>query len=194
MELFRNIAGIAAGVLSLLVFVPYVRAVLRGEAKPARSTWIIWSFVTLLLLTSYYEVGGGAANWISLADFLAAAAISILSIKYGLGGWSRLDKICFAGCGLAVLVWYATGSALIALCATVFIDALGATATIVKTYHHPEHESALAWGIAFCGNSINLFAIGIWDVTHILYPLYMVLMSGTILALTRRMVQKTNAR
>ncbi len=192
-ETIQKIAGITAGALSILLIIPYIISILKGKARPARSTWIIWSLVTLLLLTSYYEVGGAWANLISLGDFLVAATVAILSIKYGVGGWSRLDKFCFAGCGVALILWAVTGSALVALLATIFIDALGATATIVKTFKDPEQEDKLTWKMAFLGNSINLIAVPLWSFSHSVYPIFMVVMSGTVMALTLRKKAHTGA-
>ncbi len=38
---FTVVAGWVAGVLSLVAFVPYIVAILRGETRPNRATWWI---------------------------------------------------------------------------------------------------------------------------------------------------------
>ncbi len=42
--------GVAAGVLSLVAFVPYVRSILAGQTKPERASWAKWTLAHWLLL------------------------------------------------------------------------------------------------------------------------------------------------
>ena len=159
---------------------PYTLAILKGKTKPARATWFIWIVVTLMLLVSYYKVGGGYAIWVSVAYLVTTIITAILSIKYGLGGWTRLDKICIAGCAASLGLWFVSGSAEVALFATLAVDVAGAIPTIASARKNPEHENSSAWLIAVCANTFNLFAVPSWDLVHVAYPIYLFLMVSVI--------------
>lgn len=176
----KTIAGIIAGALSLCAFVPYIYSILRGETKPARATWFIWSVVTIMLFVSYKDVGGGTAIWLSLGYVFGVGATALLSIKYGTGGWTILDKVVIAGCIVTIVMWYLTGSALVALVMTMITDLLGGFPTIRHSYYLPQEESSSAWIIGSLANAVNLLAIERWDFTHAAYPVYLLAMVGII--------------
>jgi len=176
----KVITGVIAGILSVVAFVPYTYSIIKGETKPARATWFIWTAVTIILFLSYEHVGGGAAVWLSLGYIIGVGATALLSIKYGTGGWSMLDRISIIISALAILGWWVTGSALVALLMTMCADVFGGIPTIEHSYHHPEEENKLGWIIGFSANVINLFAIEKWDFSHAAYPIYLFLMVGLI--------------
>ena len=182
--------GWTAGIIVLTAFVPYTRSIKAGKTKLARSTWLIWIVVSLLLLKSYDEVGGKDAIWLSWAYLAAVIWTATLSRKYGKGGWERLDRFCFAGTGVALSLWVASGSAAVGLFATLLVDAFGATGTVVKTWRHPEEEDSLTWCMTFTANLVNLLAVPSWDWLHGTYPIYMTAMTGTIAALSLRKFHK----
>lgn len=183
---FKKAVGLLAGIIILLEFVPYIHSILKGRTKPERATWFIWNIITTLGLFSYYSVGGHDASWVIVAYVIATAVIAILSIKYGVGGWNKFDKLCIAACGLCLLIWMVSGSAVTALAMTIAIDAIAALPTVRKTYYHPEQEDRLAWVIALSGNGLNLLAIERWDFMHAAYPLYLFFMVGVITEMVLR--------
>ena len=165
----KEVFGVVAGVLSVVAFFPYVYSIIKGKTKPARATWFIWTAVTVMLFLSYKDVGGGSAIWLSLGYVIGVGVTALLSIKYGKGGWSFLDRAVLALSILVIFIWWGTGSALLALVMTMFADVLGAIPTIKHSYLNPEEESRIAWSIGLFANFINLFAIEAWDFTHAAY-------------------------
>lgn len=183
------ITGKVAGIISLVAFIPYIFAVLRGETKPNRTTWWIWTVVGLMLGASYYSSGANHTIWVPVSYIIGPFVIAILSIKYGEGGWTRFDRNCLLGAGVSVVLWWIFSSPLVALLINLFIDLMGALPTIRKAYYEPESEDRTAWALFFAGNIVNLFAVETtWTFAIYVYPIYMVLVSGiiAILVLARR--------
>ncbi|MDD5068894.1 MAG: hypothetical protein PHS53_03290 [Candidatus Pacebacteria bacterium] len=178
------ILGILAGVLSFCAFIPYTRSILRGESKPQRATWFIWTFVGFTLLASYYTSGATSTIWVPISYFFVQAFIAFLSIKYGVGGWTTLDKICIGGVIISVILWMTTGSPLIALLMGIVIDFLGLIPTVLKTYKNPKSEDRFAWSISFVASIINLFALQSFSISIVSYPAYMVFNTGLVFFLT----------
>jgi len=187
---FRAAVGLTAGVLSIIAFIPYIYSILKGKTKPARSTWFIWSIVTIMLFISYRAIGGGDAVWLSLGYVIGVGATALLSIKYGTGGWTTLDKTVIGGCALTVITWFLTGLPFVGLLMTMFTDILGGVPTIEHSYHHPEQENRLSWIIGFAANGLNLLAIEKWDFIHAAYPIYLFLMVGIITELVLNPLRK----
>lgn len=183
-----EIVGKIAGVISLVAFVPYIVAILRGKTKPNRATWWIWTIVGIMLGASYYFSGANNTLWVPISYIIGPLAIAILSIKYGEGGWNRFDRYCLLGAMTSAILWWLFDSPFIALLINLFIDFLGALPTIKKVYKKPETEDRTAWVLFFLGNVVNLFAIETWVFTIAVYPVYMFCGNGiiTTLVLLRR--------
>lgn len=177
------IAGQVAGIVSLVAYASYVLAILRGETKPNRATWWVWTVVGLMLGSSYYYSGANHTIWVPVSYIIGPFVIAILSIKHGEGGWDRFDKYCLFGAGVSIVLWWAFSSPFIALLINLVIDLMGALPTIRKVYHEPEKEDRTAWTLFLVGNTINLFAVEMWTFTISVYPIYMFLVNGVIAGL-----------
>lgn len=177
-----EILGIVAGILSLVGYIPYIYSTIRGKTRPNKATWIIWAIVGGLLAFSYLAEGDANTIWLPLGYFLGPLIIAILSFRYGYSVWTRFDKLCFIAAIISILPWLFSKDATITLLINVFIDMTGALPTIVKSHREPETEDITAWVIFFIANTIQVFAISMWNIAAI-YPIYLFLLAGTIVLL-----------
>lgn len=178
--------GILAGLISFIAFFPYIISTIKGKTKPNRATWWIWSWVGILVFLSYKESGAQETLWVAISYFIAPLVTALLSIKYGVGGWTRFDISCLAGSVAGTVIWYISQSATTALMLFLTIDLFGSLPTVRKTYFHPEQEDKLAWSLMVAANLLNIFAAEQFSFSIIIYPLYMFLCGSVILALTFR--------
>jgi hypothetical protein len=186
--------GLIAGFLSLIAYLPYARDTIRGAAQPNRATWIIWSIVGGLLFASYNAAAGGAARWVPLADAVGPAVMAVLAIRYGKGGWTRLDAGCLLLAGLSVIGWVVTGSPMVTLGINLLLAFLGAIPTFRNVYHRPGAEPALVWRLFLLSNVLNLLAIEQWSWSSAAYPVYAVFTAGLVNALICRPALRQRAR
>lgn len=177
------IVGKVAGIVSLVAFIPYLIAMLRGKTKPNRATWLIWTVVGFMLLVSYRFSGANDTIWVPISYVIGPLVVFTLSIYYGKGGWNRFDGCCLFGSGASLFFWWMSGSPMVALLINLFIDFLGAIPTVRKVYHQPETEDRFAWVLACMSSIINLFAIEDWTFAIWVYPVYMCIGNGLITAL-----------
>lgn len=172
--------GYIAGMLALGGYIPYIIAILRGQTKPNRATWLIWTIVGGLLAVSYIAAGENSKSiWLPIGYFVGPFFTALLSIRYGYSAWSKLDSICVLLALLSLIPWLLTHNPITTLAINVFIDLLGAVPTLVKTYREPETEDLTAWFIFFVANTLQLFAIETWNLTA-LYPLYLFFLAGSL--------------
>ena len=185
--MFLTLIGIAAGSIGLLGYLPYIVTTLKGKTKPNRATWWVWGLLGVIQLVSYYysESSLDSAIWLLACYTLCQIFMALLSIKYGEGGWEKLDKICFAGVILSIVLWRVFNSASITLLFTIAIDIFGAVPTVAKSFYEPEKESSFSWTIFLIANSLNLVAIGSWSLRSI-YPFYLFCLSLTLAILLNR--------
>lgn len=178
------LAGWTAGILGLAAFIPYIAAIIRGDTRPNRATWLIWMTVGVAAGGSYYAGGAVDTIWVAVSFIAGPLIIVIISIKRGEGGWTWTDRACLFTAGASVFLWWLSGSALLGLCTSLVADLMGAYPTIIKAYHRPDGEDRSSWTIWAIAGAINLAAIDDWgSFTILIYPIYMFLCAGTIAAL-----------
>lgn len=183
-------AGIVAGVLNSFAIIPYVRAILRGETKPHRASWIVWMVAGVIAAASYYSSGARQTMWTAVSYALNPLIVLGLSLRYGVGGWSRLDRLCLAGAACSLILWWMSGSALATLVWILTLDFMGAVPTIRKVWTEPSTEDRSAWTMNFVANSINFLALEGWTFALVVQPLY-VFLSGVVITLPLYLLRRT---
>lgn len=180
------IAGMLAGVLSLGGYIPYIIGILKGETRPNIATWFIWTIVGGLLAFSFLESGGDLHNaWLPFGYFIGPFIIAILAIRYGYNTWSRLDILCLIAAIISIIPWLTINNPSYTLIINIFIDAVGAIPTLIKSWKEPETEDFTAWTIFFIANTIQLLATEVWNISST-YTVYLFLLAGSIFAMTLR--------
>lgn len=175
--------GIIAGVIAIGGYIPYIYSILAGHTRPNRATWFIWTIVGGLLAFSYIAEGDQNSIWLPLGYFFGPLITAILSLRYGYAEWTRLDTICIAAALISIIPWVFADSATTTLLINLLIDSTGAIPTLVKTYREPETEDFSAWVIFFIANTLQLFAISMWNLAS-LYPIYLFLLAGAMVVFT----------
>lgn len=176
-----ELIGIIAGILAIGGYIPYIYSTLRGKTQPNRATWLIWTIVGGLLAFSYMAEGDQSSIWLPFGYFIGPLLVAILSIRYGYAQWTRLDTICIVAAGISIIPWILSDNATFTLVINVIIDASGAIPTLVKTYQEPETEDLTAWFIFFVANTLQLFAISMWNIAAI-YPIYLFFLVAAMVA------------
>lgn len=183
---WHTILGMVAGSVLLLGNIPYIRSIRRGDTRPNRVTWGIWTTIGFLLLGSSYSLGATNTLWLMIAQVISQLVITFYAFKYSRGKWQRLDRICIAGAGLSLLLWWRSGSPLVALVMNIAMDMLGAVPTITKIYDDPNSEDLTFWVMSFTSAVLNLLAIENFDRALIIFPLYLFLLNTLVLILLTR--------
>ncbi len=174
--------GVLALVLNLAGYIPYYRDILRHKVRPQRITWGIWSILTIIVAVNQVKNGGGYSSLFFISATMLVLVTFLLSLKFGMGGASRLDKLCLVLALGLMIYWVGLRDYRLSTLIAVTIDGLGAAPTVVKTYHHPETENYIAWAAAAAGGFLSLFAIPKMFWILIIYPVYVIVMNCTIVA------------
>lgn len=185
------IIGLAASIIGLAGFVPYIFGILNRRTIPHKVSWLVWSALGILTAASYYASGARESALLPVANAFAHVVVAGLSLKYGTGGWSRTDKMSIIGAVLGLVLWAFTNEPFAALLVTIIVEAIGAVPTVLKTFHNPQSEDRLAWSLFLVANFLNLLAVGSWTLSIASYPVYSFGIALLMNALTWELVKQS---
>jgi hypothetical protein len=180
MDDIASIAGKLAGIISLAAYIPYILSILRKETKPNRASWIIWAIVSTIIALSYREAGASYAFLAPVGYVIGSTLVFILSIRYGVGGWTSFDRKCLIGAAVSLVLWKFFDSPMSALLINLLINLLGTLPTARKAWYQPETESKVAWSLFSLGSLVNLFAVENWTFSMAVYPVSMIFLIGIV--------------
>jgi hypothetical protein len=178
--------GMASGIVFLLGNIPYIISIRRGETRPNRVSWLVWTTIGFVLLGSYHAIGATNTIWLPLCQAIGQAIITFYAFKYGTGKWQLLDKICLAGAAMSLVIWWQSGSPSIALVMNLLMDSIGAIPTVKKAYYDPESEDILFWCFVSSASFLSLLAIETFAWSVAILPLYFFSLNVLILTLLTR--------
>lgn len=174
----KEIFGIAALTLSLGANIPYIIEIVKGQVKPERISWFLW---TLLGLTYYFSaLFSDGATLFTFGELIGPVIILILALKFGVGGKSRFDLISLAVALIAFVLLFIVEGVLLGLLLALIVDGIGAMLTIRKLLIDPSSESKWFWGIGAISGILAIVSLEIYNVETLLFPLYVVMLSTFI--------------
>lgn len=186
------------GYISALLFIfsaiPYVRSILKGNTKPQRITWLIW---TILVFIAFFSQLAKGATWsllLTAGDAVTIVIVFIFSIKYGVGGFRKLDILSLFGAGLSLILWYFTNEPAVALFLIILIDIIGSNLTIIKAWRKPETENWIGWAMCGVGGLFGILSVGGFNLILLSYPIYICLINSlvAIIVITRKKLNLEN--
>jgi hypothetical protein len=184
------------GVLVQLIGIySYGREVVRGNAKPNRVTWLMWSIAPLI------ATAAGLASGVSLAVIpvfmsgFGPLIIFILSFTNKKSYWKleRFDYLCGFFSLFALVLWGITKQPAIAIVFAIVSDFIAAIPTLVKSWKYPETETAAPYTTGLINALTSFGAIKMWGFTELAFPIYLIFIdSSLILAVVRKKIKFLN--
>ena len=164
----KEIFSVLAGVLCVIGYIPYINSVVRKKTTPARATWLIWAFLDIIILAGMYAKG--AINGQILAAFVGASTVSVLSLKYGVPGWTKIDKISIGGSIVGVVLWWVFANPIFGIVISLAVVFIGSIPTFVSAWDNPNRENKTAWIIFFISCLCAIVAIPKWTLEDAAQP------------------------
>mgnify|MGYP000132529445 FL=1 len=165
----KETLSILAGLLFVAAFVPYIRAILRKETKPAKASWIIWANLDTITLAGMFFKG--TVNGQILGAVLGAWVVAALALKYGTPGWTKLDKFCLGGAVLGIVLWQVFSDPVFGIVTSLSVVFLGSIPTFTSAWKDPSRENKLAWTIFWVSCVCAVIAIPHWTLADAAQPI-----------------------
>lgn len=179
----KNIFLIISAILPLISPLVYSKAILKGDAKPHRTTRLVLLLINALATTSLLAQHNQVAVWLAGVSLLQSIIIFILSLKYGMGGWTKTDILCLVIAIVGIFAWQTTKNPLIALYCAIAADFTGMVPTIIKTHLHPSTEIWSFFIIDTVAGFFNILALHSYSIQDYSYPAYIIFINLLIFIL-----------
>ena len=173
--------AIISGVILFAGAPPYLIDILRGKTKPERATWFIWSVLGIIALVSQIAEHGAWSILFVSVDALGSVLVFLLSLKYGVGGWTRLDKTALGIAAVGVVVSVVARQPIPALAGIVLADLSGVVLTVRKTFLAPRSETAVTWFFIGTASLLGAFSVGRMSLVLLIYPVYLAVANYSVL-------------
>ena len=167
---------------SLLAGIPYIRNTLLGKTKPHLVTWGIWATAPFIATAAAISKGVG---WAVLPVFMsgfvpALIVITALVSHHKIWKPSRFDLLCGTLSIAALLGWWITKEANIAIAFSIASDGLAGLPTLRKSWKYPESETGVGYTVGVFTACTAFAAAKQFDFATIAPPIYFILMNGSL--------------
>lgn len=129
------------------------------------------------MIVAFWAQASAGATWSLLLTFsylVCNAVIAWLSLKHGYGRFRIYDYGALLLAGFGITVWKATNRPILALLIVIFIDSIGNLLIVEKSWRAPYTENIITYTLGGMAAILGLLAVGSWDVTKVLFPVYAV--------------------
>ena len=169
-----------SAIFVLLAAPPYIFNTVRHKTKPERAAWLIFTVLGIIALVSQWSLG---ANWslvFTALDTLGSVITFVLSIWYGVGGFTPLDRLALIIAGAGVIIAIVAKAPIIALSGVILADISGTLLTVRKAYLQPETETTISWVLVGTAAIFGLLAVGKIQADLLLFPAYLMVANYSV--------------
>lgn len=170
----------ASNVLVFSSYLIYEWAMVKGKAKPHRTTRFVLFLITTLGFFSLYAQGDRVVVWFLGICAIQSLVMLIMSFKFGMGGWAKIDAGCLVIALAGIVLWKVTNNPAIGLYAAVSADLFGMVPALIKTYRLPDTEYWLSYVFDLASITLTVLAIRDGGFNEYLYPVYLFLVNGLV--------------
>lgn len=182
----KTVFLVLSTLLPLYSPVPYIRSILAGATRPHRTTRLVYLVIGILTTLSLLVSGDRVALWISAVSLLQAIVLFFLGLKYGMGGWAKMDIACLILAIAGIIAWQTTDNPLFGLYFGIGADFMGTVPTLIKTWRNPSSEEPTFYILDATAGVFNMLALTNWAVGDFAYPLYLFLVNALVALLVLR--------
>lgn len=188
------IVGVAAGAVAVADTLPYIRDILRGSTRPHRGTWLIWGVLAIVVCLSQRADGASWSLIMAGTQAVLTMLVFLLAVRRGEGGLNATELVMIAIAGGGVIGWILTDEPVVGTALVVTADLIGVAMMVPKTYRDPESETLLTFTLASLGGALAAVAVGVLDISLLLFPIYYCLANGAIALLIDRRRRTLSSR
>lgn len=186
--MFPEQIGYITIIIGLIGTVFYIKDMIKGETKPNKVTWFIWSLAPMIGAFLQFKSGGGlSAIPIFMAGF-ASLLVFLFSLFYKNSYWriSALDIICGVLSLTALVFWVVTKNFAISILFAILGDGLAYVPTLIKSWKFPETETSTIYFLGIVNYILGLLIIKDWHFSVYIFSIYLIIMNSITLSFLYR--------
>lgn len=175
--------AILSFIVSIGVFINYVRTIFLKETKPHAYTWLIWGLTQGTAVAGIWYGNGGWGAIALTVSTVCVALVFLLSLRYGTRNVTKTDTFILILALLAIVIWWQLDNPLIAIIMVTLIDLFGYIPSWRKTAKEPWSETLTSWSISPFGHIFAMLALGEYNFFTLAYPLSIVAANFILVAI-----------
>ena len=166
----------------------YIKSTIRGDTKPNRVSWILWTIAPFIGVFMMHRGGAGLSVFTTFMAGFTPLLVVIASFWNKKSYWkiTPFDLLCGLFSLAAITYWVLAKDPIISLYFAIVADLFAGAPTIVKSWKYPNTENITPY---VCGlfNSVIAF-LTMRDATFASYgfPLYLFLINVVIIYSVKR--------
>lgn len=176
--------GITAGILPVVAAIPYILDILRRKVQPNSVSWSIWTVVVLIVVFGQFAEGLSWSVAVIIGSTIQNLIVLFLCLLgYGYKEFRRVDQVCLTLAILAIVLWFVTSDALVAILLAIAADAIAYIPTYAKILRDPKTETYTFWGTLTLADTLAILSVSRPTLANLSFPVaYVVLNSGIFLS------------
>lgn len=184
--------------LSFIGGLSYVRLTLLGKVQPNKLSWLLIGIVPMIAFFAALSEGVGRQALLSFIVGFNPLMIFFASFVNKKAYWKlgRFDYYCAFFATLAIIVWYISGSGVLAIIFSIVADISAALPILKKAYTHPLSESYVIFLFGIINSALVLLTINKWYFATYAFPLYIFIFNVVLVTviISRRKFQYLNQK
>jgi len=167
---------IPGAVISFVGDFSYIKDTLKGQTKPNRVTFLMWSIAPCIGAAASISDG---VTWAALPTLMAGIlpfVILLVSFYNSQANWELHwhDYFCGGISLLALVLWKVTHQPVLVVAFAIISDAFAGIPTLIKSWTHPETETPFSYASSLIAAATSFLAIPVWKFTEYAFPTYLV--------------------
>lgn len=167
---YKLVISIAAVILTIVGYFPYIQDILRKKTIPHTFTFFIWGFASLITYALQVLGGAGVGSLVTLAASLICIGIFFLGLKYGNKEITRSDIIFFVLSLFALFLWLVVKQPAWSVGLIILVDILGFSPTVRKSWNKPYSETLFTYELCVFRHGLSILALQEFNILTLLYP------------------------
>lgn len=167
----KELFAVAAIVLLIVGYLPYLRDTITGKAKPHIFSWVLWGVAALVIFFIRADNMAGPGAWTNLFAALVCFLVVVFGLKNGKKYIAKIDYLFLAISLLALMFWLIADQPLTAVLLILLVDGAAFAPTVRKSWIDPTSETLFMWFLGAIRHGVGLLAINVYSVITVLEPL-----------------------
>jgi hypothetical protein len=183
MILPREHLVLVSALLTASCVLPYLRDIRRGTTRPQRASWFVFSSLSIVAAVSQFAGDAGPGAWLAAGSAAGFSAVFVVSIRTGVGGFSRADRAALSVAAIAVVASVLMSTPLVALLGVIVAEQAAVVLTVRKTFDDPTSETTSTWLLDGAAGVAAIAAVHHFtDLNDLLYPIHHILANLAVVA------------
>ncbi len=172
--------GILSFILAFGATIPYAVDIIKGRAKPARSTRILFLLLMLVTLIVQSREFTSWVLFLTIGELASQIILFILSIKRGMGGLARIDIVCYGAFIISLFAYLLIKNTALSLTLLVLTDLIGFIPTIIKNWRYPTSDTWIFFVVGgMAAAAASVLARNTNNYTELVFPGYVFIVNAT---------------